>query len=307
MVLARKERIWWFAGTAATVYTAVFCMARAHAHAANAGAFGLGAACDLTITVPVLYYLLLVRPGFSSWMTLVAFALGGARAAAFLLPAAEQTHLPLLRWLGVPLEIWALAAVARRLRRTPSGSAGWMAELLESEATVFYYALFAWRAKPQSLAGARAFGLAQASGYGMFCTLLMTAVIVEGVPMHLLLHRWSHVAAWISTGIGIYTFLWMVALHRSLALRPVLVSADRVVLQVGFLWRAEFRPEQIRTVRRFSAVDRECLSLVVINEPQWIVDLHAPVVVRGPLGRRKSATRIAIAVDDAEAFGAAFV
>ncbi|MGO4880323.1 MAG: hypothetical protein ACLP59_05815 [Bryobacteraceae bacterium] len=90
MVLARKERVWWFAGTAATVYTAVFCMARAHAHAANAGGVGLGAACDLTITVPVLFYLLLVWPGFSSWITLVAMVIGGARATAFLLPAAKQ-------------------------------------------------------------------------------------------------------------------------------------------------------------------------------------------------------------------------
>ncbi|MGO4885545.1 MAG: hypothetical protein ACLP59_32685 [Bryobacteraceae bacterium] len=141
----------------------------------------------------------------------------------------------------------------------------------------------------------------------MFCTLPMAAVIVEGVPMHLLLHRWSHVAAWISTGIGIYSFLWMVALYRSLALRPVLVSADHVVLQVGFLWRAEFRPDRIRAVRRFSAADRGCLSLVVINAPQWIVELHEPVAVRGPLGRRKPVTRIALAVDDTEAFGAAFV
>ena len=85
----------------------------------------------------------------------------------------------------------------------------------------------------------------EATGNGMFCTLPMAAVIVEGVPMHLLLHRWSHVAAWISTGIGIYSFLWMVALYRSLALRPVLVSADHVVLQVGFLWRAEFRPDRV--------------------------------------------------------------
>src|ERR1022692_2393109 len=76
--------------------------------ALHAGAIGLGAACDLTITVPVLYYLLLVRPGHSSWMALVAVTLAGARAAGFLLSAAEQTYLPPLRWLGVPLEIWVV-------------------------------------------------------------------------------------------------------------------------------------------------------------------------------------------------------
>src|ERR1022692_1120762 len=94
----------------------------------------------------------------------------------------------------------------------------------------------------------------------------------------------------------IYGFVWMVALYRSLALRPVLVGRETVLLQVGFLWRAEFRRDQIRGraefrrdqirgVRRYSAADTGYLSLVVINEPQWLIELHEPVVVCGPFGR----------------------
>ena len=156
MVLTRKQTTWLFMALAATVYTAVFLVTRAHPAALHPGAIGLGAACDLTVTVPVLYYLLLVRPGYSSWMALVAVALAGARAAGFLLSAAEQTYLPPLRWLGVPLEIWVLIAVARRLRRPASGGDalsrireaagavfryGWAAELVATEVAVFYYAL----------------------------------------------------------------------------------------------------------------------------------------------------------------------
>jgi hypothetical protein len=74
--------------------------------------------------------------------------------------------------------------------------------------------------------------------------------------------------------------VWMVALYRSLALRPVLIGGDTVLLQVGFLWRAEFRRDQIRSVRRFSASDMAdgkpagYLSLVVLNEPQSSLRLH---------------------------------
>jgi len=326
MVLTRKQTTWLFVALAATVYAAVLFVTRAHAAATHAGAIGLGAACDLTITVPVLYYLLLVRPGYSSWMALVAVVLAGARAVGFLLSAAEQTYLPPLRWLGVPLEIWVVVAVARRLRRTAPGgdavtrirqAAGavlryeWAAELVATELAVFYYALFAWRARPQSAPGYRTFGLAEASGYGMFSILLMMAVAVEGVPLHLLLRSWSQTGAWIFTGLGIYSFLWMVALYRSLALRPVLIGSETVLLQVGFLWRAELRRGQIRSVRRFSAAEMAdgkpagYLSLVVLNEPQWMIELNEPVVVCGPLGRRKAVTRIGVAVDDGDAFGAA--
>jgi hypothetical protein len=179
------------------------------------------------------------------------------------------------------------------------------------EIEVLYYALFAWRARPQSAPGARAFPLAQASGYGMFAILLMIAVVFEGVPLHLLLRNWNNAAAWIATAAGIYGFLWTVALYRSLSLRPVLIGSETVLLQVGFLWCAEFSRRQIRETRRFSAADMAdrksagYLSLVVLNTPQWLVELKEPVIVAGPFGRRKSVTRIGVAVDDGDAFGAA--
>ena len=193
----------------------------------------------------------------------------------------------------------------------PDRKGGRAADLAVTEAAVFYYALFAWRARPQSAPGSRSFGLTQASGYGMFSILLMIAVIVEGVPLHLLLRSWSHAGAWIFTGVGIYSFMWIVALYRSMVLRPVLVGRETVLLQVGFLWRAEFRRDQIRGVRRFSAADTAdgkpagYLSLVVLNDPQGLIDLNEPVVVCGAFGRRKAVTRIGVAVDDGDAFGAA--
>lgn len=301
MVPARKQT-WLFVALAAAVYAAVVFAARTHTLAAHAGAIGLGAACDLTLTVPALYYFLLVRPGHSSPMALVAVALAGARAAGFLLSGPQQAYLPPLRWLGVPLELWVVFNVARGRRR------GWVTELFAAEATVFYYALFAWRARPQSAPGSRSFRLAQASGYGMFSILLMTGIVVEGVPMHLLIRRYSHAGAWIFTGLGIYSFLWALALYRSLALRPVLIGSETLILQAGFLWRAEVRRDQIREVRRFAAADAAegraagCLSLVVINEPQWVIELKEPVIACGPFGRRKAVTRIAIALDDADPF-----
>ena len=297
MVLARKWTAWMFVALAATVYTAVVLVTRAHAMAGNAGAVGLGAAVDLTITVPVLYYLLLVRPGHSSWMALIAVTLAGARAAGFLLSAAERQYLPPLRWVAVPLEIWIMVNVARGKRY------GWATKLAAAEIGVFYYAV-AWRAKPQWAAGTRAFDLAEASGYGMFSILMMVAIVVEGVPLHLLLSNWSHTAAWVFTGLGIYSFVWMVALYRSLGLRPVLVGSEAVVLQVGFLCRAEFRREQIRAVRRYSKADKGCVSLVVLNQPQWLIELTEPLVVSGPFGRQKVTAKIAVSVDDSAAFAA---
>ncbi|MGA3040577.1 MAG: hypothetical protein ABSF54_07300 [Bryobacteraceae bacterium] len=163
----------------------------------------------------------------------------------------------------------------------------------------------------QPAPGYRAFGLTQASGYGMLSVFLMIAVIAEGVPMHLLIGNWSSLGAWVFTAFGIYGLAWVVALRRSLASRPFLIGAETVLLQVGSLWRIEFRRQQIRAVRRFSAADiadrkpAGYLSLVVLNDPQWLIELNEPVIACGPFGRRKPVTRIAVAVDDGDGFGAA--
>jgi hypothetical protein len=275
----------------------VIWVARAHAAAANAGAVGLGAALDLTITVPVLYYLLLVRPGHSSWMALIAVTLAGARAAGFLLSHAEQAYLPSLRWVAAPLEIWILVNVARGRRY------GWATQLAAAEVAVFRYA-FALRTQPAPPPpGVRAFATARASGYGQFAGLILIGVVVEGVPLHLLLENWSPAAAWIFTGLGAYSLLWVVALYRSLGLLPVLVGSETVELRVGFLWRAEFRRNQIGAVRRYTAGDKGCVSLVVMNQPQWVIEFTGPVTVCGPFGRKRTANCLAVAVDDGAGFG----
>ena len=127
--------------------------------------------------------------------------------------------------------------------------------------------------------------------------------------MHLLLQRWSPIAAWISSAAGVYGLIWIVALRRSLALQPILIDARTVVLQIGFLWRVEFPREQIAACHRVTSGNAPArkedgyLPLVVLNEPQWLIELAEPAIAHGLFGRRKAVTRIGLAVDDAEGFG----
>src|ERR1039457_6598100 len=80
------------------------------------------------------------------------------------------------------------------------------------------------------------------------------------------------------------------------------LAAKPCCCRLGSCGARGFRRDQIRGVRRYSAADTGYLSLVVINEPQWLIELHEPVVVCGPFGRRKAVTRIGVAVDDGDAF-----
>ena len=281
--------------------------------------------CDLMITVPFLYYLIVVRRGYSSPVATAAVFAAGARAAFLLLPAVEQPFLAPARWAGIPIEIWLITAILRKLRKMGPGADAVeriheaakalfrherIAELVAGEIEVFYYALFAWRAKPQARAEHRPFTYGDASGYITLSLLLALALVFEGVPLHLLLHRWSPPAAWNGTAMGFYGLIWVAALARSLRLRPVLVGDGSVVLQIGILWRIEIPRKNIKSCRRIlgQPPDRRhpgYLPLAVMNEPQWLIELHEPAIARGLYGRRRMVTSIGLAVDDPDAFGAA--
>jgi hypothetical protein len=322
MALARRQTIWAFLALAATVYVAVFFLSRSAAAAANPGRIGIGAMCDLIVTVPVLYYRLLVRYGYSSGTAVIAVALTGARAAGFLLPAAEQTWLPSLRWLGVPLELFVIISVVRRLRRLDSSIDAAtrirqaasalvrnerIADMVAAEIEVFYYALFSWRAKPQARSGCQAFSCGEASGFVMFSTLVGAVIVFEGIPMHFLLQHWNHTAAYIYTAFDVYAMLWAVALHRSLHLRPVLIGEQSILLQAGLVWRIEVTHHNLKTMNHLAGQapgrrEPGYLSMVAMNDPQWLIELKEPVTARGPYGVRRTVTKIGIAVDNSESF-----
>jgi len=164
---------------------------------------------------------------------------------------------------------------------------------------------------PPAPAGTSSFSVAESSGYNLFTTFILIALLFEGLPMHLLLYRWSHAAAWISSAASIYGLIWIVGLKRSLALQPIMIDQQSVVLQIGSLWRVEFPRAQITACLPVTPghapgrQDAGYLPLVVINEPQWLIELAEPVIAHGLFGRRKTVTRIGVAVDDAQGFRAA--
>jgi hypothetical protein len=326
MTLSKNRAMGVFLGSAIVVYSTVFFISRSALAAARPGVIGLAALADLTITVPVLFYLLVVRRGYSSWMALVPVTFAGARAAGFLLSSGEQAYLPALRWLGIPLELWIVAQIVHRFRRIERGgdvlarirlAASAMipyrrlGEIVADEIAVFYYALFSWRARPDTKPGWKAFEYSEASGWGNFSTLLAIAVVCEGVPVHLLLKQWSATAAWIMTALDVYALMWLIAIGRAAKLRPILVSGEMVLLRIGLIWEVKIARDRIVACRRSSVPvprrkDPGYLSTVVMNQPQWVIELSEPVVAKGLYGRRRTVTRIGVAVDEPARFGSVF-
>lgn len=317
-----------FLAAAGAVYAAGLAVAAALSRVEDAGVVAAALTFDLALGVPLLYWLLLVRGRGWPPFSVVPVFLASLAGAAAVLPDHHQGALTALEWLVVPAELLLVGylltralATARRLRAAGAGGdvyerlcegarevlgARAVADVLAFEVAILYYALFAWRAAPDT-AGARAVvGHHRRIGYGGVLVGLMLAMTVEIVPVHLLLSLWSPTAAWVLTGLSLYGFLWLIGDYRALRLRPSVVRGDVLELRLGLRWNARVPLTSIRAVGRTGARPPArstpgYLQAVVLGEPTHLLELSEPVAVLGPYGWRKVARRIGITVDDEEA------
>jgi hypothetical protein len=291
-----------------------------HVRAGQRTAVAIAAALDVVVVVSAIYYWLLVRPGFQRWWSLAPVAVAGLWRAMYLFPSVA----PLRALAAGVCEMALIAFVVVQVRRTMRGrqegdpvdalrgavasiiAAPLAANLLAAELSVLYYA-FAWGARPQVPEGARAFTLHRRGGQQDILFAAAIGALLEIVPVHLLIHRWSAVGAWVATAVSLYGAVWLVGVARSLELRPVLVGPDYLDLRYGLLFRIRVSREMFARVSRPGPHDAEQTVVPRRAEPNVRVQFAAPVAAERLFGRRKMVTSVAVAADDDEEFLAAMV
>ena len=164
-----------------------------------------------------------------------------------------------------------------------------------SELSVLYYA-FAWGVCPHVPAGARAFTLHKRSGLGDTLLCMGLASLFELVPVHLLLRKWSAVAAWVLTGISVYGVIWLVALVRSLGLRPAYVEAEAATIRFGLLFSLRIPARSIASVS--SEIAPAALVIPRRATPSVCVELTEPLLAERIFGMHRMVNSIAVAADE---------
>jgi len=311
-----------FAAFALAVYAAAFLVGPHLAGLRAPGAVASGLTLDLVLTVPAVFFLGVARRRGWPVVTAVPLVVLGLVLAARVLPADQHGTLRVLERLAAPLELGVIAWIAlrarRALRRTSAddpdplerlhavarevlGSER-VAAFVASELALLHYA-FAWRARPHVPAGTRAFTHHRKCGHGATVAVLLLLLAAEGFALHLLVTRWSPLAAWILSASELYAALWLIADHRATVLRPILVSDDALWLRAGL--RASVRVPRAAIV----AVTRTkpaagALKLAFLASPTRWIRLAEPVVVRGPYGLARRTAEIGLAPDEPAALEA---
>ncbi len=281
-----------------------------------------GITVDLVVTAPLVYFLLIRKRSISK-LTVVPWIVGGILLAKAFLPAhnnepalwASQYLLPIIELVVLSVvgyRIYLISASFKRqgkqldfLTAIQHSTAevfgkGLAATLLAWEIAVFYYAFFKWR-KP--LLGAGQFTYHRKSTVKPVLVLLLFLVVVETFVLHLLISIWSPVAAWIVTGLSIYSFFWIMAQIKAMGYRPLAVEDGTLQLRHGMVFQCDIPLDNISVVCTEKIKDQpgKVLSLLPNMEgPNLQIELKEPIEVTGLYGWSTEEQALKLRVDEPE-------
>ena len=283
---------------------------------------------DLTVLVPVLYYLLMVR--WRGWpaITIVPVFIGSVALAGRLIPDSQHHVLDLMGYGAAVAEVAVVAIIVHKtfqlrrayrdrksagldvyagLRQSARPLLGSVAgNVLAYEVAVFYYLVFGWRRAGE--AGPGSFTYHREIAYGAVVGAVMMAGVVELVAVHLLVKLWSSLAAWILSGISAYALFWLIGDTHAIRLRPIQVSDTMLHIRLGLRWTIDV-PRKL--IDRIGAVGEPLprstpgyLKALLLGAPNCRIELGAPVEALGPYGLVRRVKTIDLRVDDPRPFEA---
>jgi hypothetical protein len=317
----RRHPLVSFLTTASAILIACLVFVRMYASAANADVAAWGVTVDLTITIPALYWLLVVRTGRARPLTIAPVFLIGTMLASVVIPRGQQQFLHELGRFAVPIaEVLLIGALARRvlktakLRSVPSdpyerivlaartlAGDNRVASVIASEVAMFYFAFLGWRKRPESVPG-RAITFHERNGWSTIAACILVLIAAEGIGMHLLLGIWSTTAAWAWSALDVWAAIWIVGDAQALRLRRSFVTRDALHIRYGMRWNVTVPRELIASIEEIRSESewkrKDVLKVAILDEPRWLVTLHEPVIAHGLLGVRKEVRAIALLPDE---------
>jgi hypothetical protein len=322
----------WFPIACAAIYAIALTLVRTRPLDSHGGLLARAITADLLVTVPALWWLLMVRGRGLRLRSLAPVVLASFAGAALVLPQPWRGELLHLRALAAPAELalmGGLAWVAVRAVRAPRGAGpadpgelperiaeaarralGFpgLADLVATEAAMVVYAFAGWRMRARE--DAAAFTVHREAGWSAVALGLALAMLAEAFPVHVLASRASPALAWTLTGATLFGLLWLAGDAQALRLRPVRLEPDALLVRIGLRRWARVPYSSIVTVAalRGDVPPRRSpgyLRATVFGDPTVLLELRDPVIARGLYGITRRVTRVGLAPDQRSRFLAA--
>ncbi len=282
----------------------------------------VGISLDLLIVVPFVYFLL-IRTTEIPKFTMLPVIIGGLVVGLFIIPPANQQILQFFRNYLLPLiELAVVFVVILKVRRVRGNYLhkrkeldffsslakacgevlpGVAANVLAMEIAVIYYAIFRW--------GSRSYNNEEFTNYKNSNIRLLLVVIsfltlAETFIFHLVLVRWSEIAAWILTGLSLYTFFQILGILKSIPDRPVILTQDFLKLRYGIVAEANIPLNSIVSIEKIQGSVpnmnefSNCSLLGELEEYNLAVILDTETELTSLYGRKKQVRKLLFYVDE---------
>ena len=313
-----------FVGLVTTVYAVAMMVTQQLSQHENADILSMAITLDMVVLVPLAFYFLIIRRRGYSIIRLAPIVILSLVLASLIVPKGHQQALHILEFIVLPLEFGLLGWIVWRatkalkqaghntaldpLEQFRSAAFGLLkndraAGVFASEIGVIYYSLGAWRTKPHCPADFRSFTHHHRSGQGGLVFAFLVLMAGEGFAVHLLLERWSSIAAWLFTLSTVYAAFGLFADFRATVLRPILIGEKGFKVRAGLRYSMEIPRSLVSEVSHQKPdFGKENLSLKLMGPAtHWII-LSEPIEAEGPYGTRRLVRAIGLEPDDGAGF-----
>lgn len=283
---------------------------------------------DMTLTVALLYYFMVIRKRKSSPIQLVPVLIISTILASVVLPNDQERFLGWIKYGLVFSEFFVITYLAIKIRDVSSAFqkiAGVFdfierlnmalfkvlcnksaADIISSELSMFYYAFTFNKQAIEADSSAQTFTYHKQNGYSALFWVFIFLVIVEGIVIHLILSRWSFSAAIILGVLNLYALVFLLADYSAIRKRPIQITEDMLMLRSGLRWRADIPLVAIAEIE-LSPIekeerDRDMLDCSLFSSPDIVVHLNGSIRAKGIYGFKKDFSKVSFNVDELRKF-----
>ena len=284
----------------------------------------LGVTIDLVVTIPLLY-LLAIHSHKISKKTVVPVLILGVLLGGWLLPIEQQAYLTNIKHYFLPvLELGVLSNILYKVYQAKQlyqqgGEDDFYSRLLQvtqgllpkryhhlvaAELSVPYYCFWVWRVPKLK---DTAFTYHRKSGSIALLGAFLMILVVETLALHLIVHLWSPLVAWILTLFSLYTLLQIISLMKSMAHRPILLTTDTLYLRYGTLGGLTTAIDNIQQVTPYKRDQHKkelprLAALGNLETPNVYLAFETPVKLVGAFGVVTEVTELLLFVDEQDRF-----
>lgn len=278
---------------------------------------------DLLLTIPFIYFLLIRKTAIPK-TTVVPLLILGVVVCSLILPSENQFYLNLFKKWALPvIELSLFSYVCHNvlkavktykskkylsfdffntLKKTCYEILPKIAVIpVATEIAVIYYGFIHWK---KIKLKENEFSYHKSSGTIPLLIVIIFIIGIETIVLHILIAKWSTIAAWILSCLSIYSVIQLFGFLKSMLKRPVSIENDTLYLRYGIMNESAINIKVIDSIELFTKdieldkTTRKLSSLGNLEGHNILIRLKEEQILVGLYGIKKKFKVLVLYIDD---------